>query len=471
MKIQQHTSRLRPLALGVAALVLTGCASFSSDGGLDTVSVLTKERTGQSVAFSKPGADNGPTESTVAELLAQPLTADGAVQVALLNNRGLRASLAQLGIAEADLVRAGRMANPSFSFGRMKGEHGVEIDRSIMFDIVGLLTIPMRSKIETRNFEIAKLQAASEAVRLAADTRRAWFNAVAAQQSAVYGQQVRKSAEASAELAKRMAVVGNFSKLDQMREQAFHADATAQLARAQHTATAAREQLSRQMGVWGARTAFILPDRLPDLPAAPNTMENIEAQAIVQRLDVQMAKRDTEMTASALGLSKATGFINVLHAGYANKSTTGAPRENGYEIELELPIFDWGGSRTAKAEAIYMQSVERTANTAIQARSQAREAYSAYRTTFDLAKHYRDQVVPLRKSISEETLLRYNGMLISVFELLADSRAQISSVNAAIEAQRDFWLAETDLQAAINGTGGSALQIRQPASGEAAPAH
>jgi outer membrane protein TolC len=319
-----------------------------------------------------------------------------------------------------------------------------------------LLTLPMRSKIEKRSFEIAKLRAASEAVRLAAETRRAWFNAVAAQQTAQYADQARSSAEASAELAKRMAQLGNFSKLDQMREQALWGDASAQLARARHKATAAREQLSRLMGVWGARTGFVLPDRLPDLPATPNAVERIEAQAMQQRLDVQMARRDTEMTAGALGLSKATGFVNVLQAGYANKSTTRAAREDGYAIALELPIFDWGSSRIAKAEAIYMQSLERAADTAIRARSEAREAYSAYRTTFDIARHYQDEVVPLRKAISEEMLLRYNGMLISVFELMADARDQINIVNAAIEAQRDFWLADTDLQAAINGSGAAA---------------
>jgi outer membrane protein TolC len=471
MVIPQYLPRPRALAVSLALLMLAGCASFSKDGGLDAVSTVTRERTGQPVVFARPGADTTQADSTASRLLSQPLTPDSAVQVALLNNKGLKSSLAQLGIAEADLVQAGRMRNPSFSFARMAGDHVVEFDRSIMFDIVGLLTIPVRSDIERRRFDIAKLQGAAEAVSLAAATRRAFFNAVAAQQSAHYAQQVRASAEASAELAKRMANVGNFSKLDQMREQAFYADATAQLARAQYNATAAREQLSRLMGVWGARTSFSLPDRLPDLPATPNDVDRIEAQAIQQRLDVQMAKLDTEMTASALGLSKTTGFINVLHAGYINKNETGLPREQGYQIDLELPIFDWGGSRIAKAEAIYMQSVERTADTAIRARSEARQASSAYRTTFDLARHYRDEVVPLRKAISEEVLLRYNGMLIGVLELLDDAREQITTVNAAIEAQRDFWLAETDLQAAINGTGGSALQMRDQPSGNAAPAH
>jgi outer membrane protein TolC len=471
MVFQRYLPRLRPVALGVAALVLTGCATFSRDGGLDTVSTMTKERTGQSVQFSKPSSTTESVDNSVTQLLSKPLTPDTAVQIALMNNRGLQASFAELGIAEADLVQAGWMRNPSFSFGRMTGGHDVELERSVMFDLVGLLTIPLRSNIESRRFEQAKLQATSHAVRLAADTRKAYFNAVAAQQTVRYMEQVGTAAEASMELANRMAKVGNFSKLDQAREQAFYSDATAQIARAKHNATAAREQLSRLMGLWSGRTSFQLPDRLPDLPKTANTINNIEAQAMQQRLDVQMAKRDAEMTASALGLSKATGFINVLHVGYNDKRVTDSPRESGYEIELELPIFDWGRSRTAKAEAIYMQSIHRTADTAIRARSEVRESYSAYRTSYDLAKHYRDEVVPLRKKISDEMLLRYNGMLVGVFELLSDARDQINSVNTAIEAQRDYWLAETDLQAAINGTGGASTQMRAQASSQAAQAH
>ena len=182
-----------------------------------------------------------------------------------------------------------------------------------------------------------------------------------------------------------------------------------------------------------------------------------------------MARRDAEATASSLGLTQATGFINVFDAGYANKSQSGRPRENGYQISLELPIFDWGGARVARAEATYMQAVYRTADAAVRARSEVRESYSAYRTTYDIAKHYRDEVVPLRKRISDEVMLRYNGMLASVFELLTDARDQVSSVNTAIEAQRDFWIAETDLQAAINGSGnaGGSTKMRAPASGEA----
>lgn len=468
---QHHLPRIRIVIVGMTVLVLTGCATFSKDGGLDTVSTLTQERTGQSVQRAKSDSDRAAIEAAVAELLGQPLTADAAVRIALMNNKGLQASLEELGIAEADLVQAGRMRNPGFSFSRIREGHDLEIERSIMFDLAGLLTIPIRRDIEARRFEQTKLQAAAQAVRLAADTRKAYFNAVAARQTAQFMEQAGVAAEAGSELARRMARVGNWSKLDQAREETFHAEAVAQIARAKHNASAAREQLTRLMGVWGTHTAFQLPDRLPDLPKAPDAIDDIEAQAMRKRLDVQMAKRDAEMTASALGLSKATGFINVLHAGYANKSESGAPRANGYEIELELPLFDWGRSRTAKAQAVYMQSVHRTAGIAIRARSEVREAYSAYRTSYDMARHYRDEIVPLRKQISDEMLLRYNGMLIGVFELLDDARDQINSINAAIEAQRDYWLAETDLRMAINGNGGASTPMRGGPVAEARQGH
>lgn len=414
---------------------------------------MTKERTGQVVQRAKSADDAAAAQSAVGQLLAQPLTPDSAVQVALANNRGLQADFAELGIAEASLVQAGRLRNPGFSLGRLRGGDDVEIDRSIMFDFIGLLTLPVRSGIESRRFEQAKLRAAAQAVQLAADTRKAYFNAVAAQQSAQYAEQVARAAEAGAELAQRMSRVGNWSKLDQAREQAFHADAAAQLARARHNAIAARERLTRRLGLWGTATDYRIPDRLPDLPKSPGEAADMESRAMQQRLDVQMAKRSTDATAGTLGLTRATRFINVFEAGYASKSETGKPRRDGYEVSLELPIFDWGSARSARAEATYMQAVHRTADTAIRARSEVREAYSAYRTSYDLARHYRDEVVPLRKRISDEMLLRYNGMLASVFELLTDARAQVGSVNAAIEAQRDFWVAETDLQAAINGSG------------------
>jgi outer membrane protein TolC len=446
-------------AAGLSAILLAGCASMSADGGLNDVSRLTQDRIGQPVRYSTTTAAGQPTPE-LAALLAQPLSADSAVQAALLNSPALKAAFAELGVSEAEFVQAGRLRNPGFSFSRVRGGGDGEINRGVMFDIGGLLTLPARHRIEQGRFEQAKLQAAAQAVQLAADTRRAYYMAVAAAQTAAFAEQVQGAAEASSQLAERMSKAGNWSRLDQAREQAYYQDAVTQVTRARHEATATREQLARLLGVQDQQ-AFSLPDRLPDLPAEPQPVGDAEARALSQRLDVLAARRDVDATAAALGLDRATRFINVFDAGYANKSSSGQPRQNGYEVALELPLFDWGGAKVARAEAVYMQAVHRTADTAVRARSEVREAYSAYRSSYDIARNYRDEVVPLRKKISDEVLLRYNGMLASVFELLADSREQLTSVHAAIESQRDFWIADSTLNAAVNG-GSNHITGKQP---------
>ena len=234
-----------------------------------------------------------------------------------------------------------------------------------------------------------------------------------------------------------------------MREQVFYAETVARLARAKQAAISQREQLARLMGLSDA--AFRLPERLPDLPASAAAPEEFAAAAMERRYDVQAAKRATEALAESLGLSKVTRFVSALEFGPARTKEDPESWKRGFEVSLQIPLFDWGGARVAKAEALYMQSVHRLAETAVNAQSEMRDAYAAYRTAYDTGRHYRDEIVPLRKKISEENVLRYNGMLISVFELIADAREQVASVNAAIEALRDFWIAETQLQAALNG--------------------
>ena len=276
-----------------------------------------------------------------------------------------------------------------------------------------------------------------------------------------------------------MAVAGNFSKLDHAREQVFHAEAIAQLARARQNAVAERERLTRLMGLAGEDIAFQLPARLPDLPDSSKAARDLpdlpalEAQAVKTRLDVRGAMQEAENLSASLGLTRATSFINVLEVGYQRNSASNVPRQTGYEIELRLPLFDWGGAKVARAEHTYMQAVHRAADIAVRARSEVREAYSAYRAAYDLAKHYRDDILPLRKNISEEVLLRYNGMLMSVFELLADARQQIAVVSATIDAKRDFWLAQTALDLALTGKSPGAMTLSTGAApaGGAAPEH
>ena len=456
---------MRIAAAALATVALGGCAGFSADGGFGVVEQAAGERLGKDVRWVRSDAERAALDARVEALLAEALTADAAVQVALLNNRGLQAAFDELGIAEAGFVQAGRLPNPGFGFGRLRRGDETEIERTLHLDLARLLAMPMVREMESRRFERVKRDAAAAMLALAADTRKAWVAAVAAEQSVRYMGQVREAADASAELARRMARAGNWNKLQQAREQGFYADAALGLARAERLRDATRERLTRLMGLWGERAQFRLPERLPDLPEAPLDMPEVERRAIAQRLDVQAARLRVEQTAKNLGLTRATRFVDVLELGAVRNSSNEAPTQRGWEVAFELPLFDWSGARVARAEAIYMQSLNRAAAIAIDARSEVREAYRAYRSTFDIARHQRDEIVPIRQRIAEENLLRYNGMLIGVFELLADARAQVVSVNGYIDALRDFWVAQADLDLAMVGKPG----LPMPVAGAASP--
>jgi outer membrane protein TolC len=472
MSQRKLASALAPFALIVFVLVLGGCATFAPDGAFGPVASAVRERTGADTRAVRDDAAGAAVRQLVAERLQRPLGVDDAVQIALVNNTGLQALYAEIGIAEANLVQAGRVRNPRFTFSRLAGGDALEIERKFLVDIVSLVSAPLFTRVERGRLEHAQLSAAMEAVKVAADTRKTYVSAVAAEQAARYYEQAQQSAEAGAELARRMAQAGNWSKLAQARQQVFYADATAQLARARNAAVAERERLVHLLGLTDDAPKLKLPERLPDLPPGPRALDDAEKSALAQRLDIRLARRALDTTAESLGVVRATRFVSVFEAGYQNKSEAGVPRLNGYEIEIEVPLFDFGDAKLAKAEALYRQAAFRLAEASGHARSEVRSAYHTYRTAYDLARHYRDEIVPLRKTISDETLLRYNGMLASVFELLADAREQVASVNAAIEAQRDFYLADADLEFAMTGGEAQAAALLAPRtdSGAGTPA-
>lgn len=469
-----RSAPVRLALLAAAPLLLAGCASLSGNGGMTFVQDAAKTHLGATVQVAKTDQDIDTIDRRVAELLGKPMTADAAVQIALLNNRGLQASFQELGIAEAEMVQASRLPNPGFSLAKLKRGDEREIERGFSFDLGHLVALPLTRQLESRRFAALQRSVAMEMLSLAAETRKAFYAAVAAEQTASYMRDVRATADAGAELAKRLAQAGNWTKLQQAREHGFFSEAVLNAARAEAARVSTRERLTRLLGLWGAHGAFALPARLPDLPAEPKDRPDIEQVAMATRLDVQAAKATLDATAKNLGLSKVTRFINVLELGYMRNSSNEAPRQTGYEIGIEFPLFDWGDARIAKAEAVYMQSVHRTAQIAIEARSEVREAYQGYRSAYDIARHYRDDVVPTAKRISDENVLLYNGMFISVFELLADARSQIASVNASIEALRDFWVAQSDLDMALVGKpslGGSAPSASVAGTGGGAAAH
>jgi outer membrane protein TolC len=450
----------RPSRLAVAAALglavsLAGCSGFSPDGGMAAVQDIAGAALGKDVAARRSPDEEDAARTAVQRLLRRPLSADAAVQIALFNNRDLQAAYSELGISEAALVKASLPPSPTFSLSDIAGGGAFEFERQIVVSILALATLPARVEIAGDRFRQAQFKAALATLRLAAQTRRAYYQAVAARALVRFLEEAAATAQSAAQVSRRLGESGAISKLDQARDQAFYADLTAETATARRRAVAAREDLVRRLGLWGGDLGFRLPDALPPLPRRPHAPANVEAEAVARRVDLQMARIEAEVLAKSYGLTGATRFINLLDAGGAAK-TAREPggsdfTERGGRVELQVPLFDFGEVRLREAEATYMQAVNRLLAQAVKVRSEAREAYQSCRAAYDIAAHYHRDVLPLRKIISEEMLLRYNAMQVDVFSLLAEARQRIASNTAAITADRDFWLAETDLGAVVTG--------------------
>jgi len=449
-------TRIALALVAMGTLILAGCASVDIKQSIARANQDAVNLTDGRLTLVQTDRERGELQSAATAILSKPLSADDAVRLALINSPAMQAMLAQSWADAASAAQFGRLPNPVLTLERLRLPLETDIGRMLAFGLLDVLTLPQRNRSANARIEQVQLQLTNDVVEKVTQVRQAWVTALAAKQSLAYAQQVSDSAEASAELARRMLAVGNFNKLQRARQQAFYADAAAQLANASHAATASREALIRVLGLTDAQAQQMqLPERLPDIPASARTGEDVSSAASRGRLDIKMAQAAVNAAAVAQGLNAITSFTDIELSMIRNTSIerTDGHRTNarGFEVAVKLPIFDWGGLQRDAMSAQMLVAASRLDATVRAAGSNLREAYSAYRTTYDIAKHYRDEIVPLRKLIADENVLRYNGMIIGVFELLADSRDQISSVIAAINAQQQFWMADAALQSSIMG--------------------
>ena len=470
------------LVLLLSPLLLVGCAS-SPEGdsyslpfaGFSTVETRTQQATGKLAVWVQSQEQADHVNNRVRALVhRKTISADTAVQVALLNNKGLQAAYADVGMGAAEAWQQTMFENPKVgigTFGIGAPELGAfrAIEGVIVANILALMTRDRRIDIADTRFRQAQLTALLATLELAAETRAAWINAVSAFETVTYLKQANVAADAASELAQELGETGAFGKSGQARQHVFYAELAGQLAQARLAATLAKEELTRRMGLWGGNVDYYVPDALPGVPGRLKNKPAIERDALTNRVDLQIAKLELEAIAKSYGLTEATRYLTDFEiiAGVEvereieddERKTVTTPQ---IELEFVIPIFDTGQARMRKAEMAYMRAANMLAEKAVNIRSEARSAYTNYRSSQDIALHYKRSVLPLRTTLEEESLLTYNGMITSTFELLADIRAKNNSLLLSVDAKKAFWIADANLSAAIYGGGA--------ASGGSAPA-
>ena len=430
----------------LSAALLSGCASIPSDWGRSDVADLAR-------SHGRSAPDGSEAAAFTRQALDRPLTPEIAVQLALLNNPGLRRDTAELGFAAAQVYDAGRLANPVLSAVRLSPGDSTAANASLTLGIavnfVNLLFLPANSRFAGAQFESAKLSLAARTLDLASEVEAAYYEAVGAEQLAQMREAVAKAARASAGLGQRFFDAGNISRRELAMEQASASQAELDALAARAEVIEARSKLHRLMGLSSSQDVWALEARLAEPLQREDNLDALIKLAAESRLDVASARKNAEALAARFGLERRTRLINGIQVGVEREKDFDGSINVGPTLELELPLFNWGGGRVAAAQASLAQAEASLDEAVLDSGNEVKLAYAKLISAKTRAERYRDSLIPQREAVVARMQEEVNYMLVGIFELLVAKQQEYEAYAGYLEAVRDYWIARAELTQAV----------------------
>ena len=450
-------------AIGVAAL-LTGCATVHPVLDTPQINKMLAARGAPALGWDK--AAGGEDSALVAGWLAEPLTAERAVRVAMLRSPRLQQDYARLGLARADIMEAVQIANPRIGLSTLAlgNGSGSQFSVGIAMPLVDLLVLPSRVKLARSDFERAKLDIAATVLAVSFDIEQDWYEYVGAQQVADMRQAVAAALATSAELAKRFFDAGNISELQLKREEAVAAEARISAARALVAARMARLKLNLAIGLSGQEASWQTAGRLPLPVVQEDDPADLMRIATVGNLELLAAHREVDILSDVAGISRKFRLLGGTEIGYDREREVGGSVIRGPTLNLELPIFNQGGAKVARADAHLLQARARLAELQLKTDNMVRLGAERVRVLSDIVQTHRAALIPAREKIVARSQQEQNFMLIGVFELIQAKTQEYDAYQGYLEAIRDYWVARLDLMRAI----GARLPSDQQATADTA---
>ena len=434
------------LSLLLAAVTASGCASIPADWGRDEVATLVAER-----GIELPIPDDPRTDALLDELLAAPLTVDASVRIALQRNPALRATYARLGLAAADVYEAGRLSNPVLFAASLDSDQAGAVDQvtfGLAQSFADLLLLRSRSRIARGEFERVQQIVGSEVFELSADVERAFYDVAGAHQLVQMRKTIVEATEASAQLARRYFDAGNLNRLDLALEQAAASDARLALLEGEKEATRARNRLQRLLDL-PQSADWCIRDGLPTPPAEEMPLQKLYALADRSRLDLAAARREVEIAADALGVTRTWRWLGVLEVGLERKRETDGERVSGPTLSIELPLWNQNAGRVTRAEAELMLSEAQLNELVLNIVNDVHLAHADAGQARARIAELERSLLPLREDIVRRAQEQVNYMLMGVFDLLRFRQQEYDAYAAYLLAVRDYWLARSDLERAV----------------------
>lgn len=446
----------QPIVVGMVTLLTiacSGCAASKQARSFDTVSGTVEERIGKQVVWNQGGTTNQQLQQSVRNLLANDLTAEDAVQIALLRNRSIQATYEELSIAQADLIAAGLLSNPVFD-GEVRfesGGSGTALELAVVEDFLNIFSIPLRKQIAGAALDEAAVRVTVAVLDLAGEVRRLFYAHQAAEQLLEMRLTVLNATEASFDLATRLHQAGNITGLELANEHALYQQSRLSASAAEVEADVSREQLSALMGLWGEETSWKTSPRLPD-PAQFNVdRQDFERKAVARSLNLEVARVSATRAAARLGLARPFAIYDEADIGVSGEREVSGDWTVGPAFSVPIPLFSQGQAAVMGAQANLRQAQERYAAVAVEIRAESRAVHRRVTLLHAQAQHYVEVVLPLRHKIVEETQKQYNAMQVGAFQLLQAKQQEIEAGAAYVATLRDYWLARTDADQIASG--------------------
>jgi outer membrane protein, heavy metal efflux system len=441
---------MKTIVCFIAVLVATLSSGASLDQSFNDVSGTVLSRTGNRVQWNRGTPQDAEAEAYVRSLLKRPLTANAAVQVALLNNHELQATYEEIGIAQADVIEAGLLRNPLFSIERRLPGQALEVE--LLTQFIDILFLPIRKRAAKAQLEAAKSRVGNEVLKTAAEVRAAFYEHEGNLQLGDLVNEVEKAAAASAEAALQLQQAGNTRDLDLANEEAMHVQAKLDLAKGQALVIESREKLNKLIGAWGEQTNWTIAPRLPDLPRKEVGVARLESRAIEQRLDLAALRYEALGQAQSLGFARFQEVAQQFEIGGHYVREIPGEHSTGPSLRIPIPLFNFGQGVKARGEAKLRQLQQRYLGLAVQIRADVRTARDRMLNARAIVEYSQGTVLPLRHRVIEESQLQYNAMQISLSDLLRAKQEEVNAARQSVEAQRDYWVARADLEKAVGGS-------------------
>ena len=432
-------------AAWLASLILIGCVP-SQSAVFGPVQRETQARIGVGISWS-----DSRSEPAISALLAKPIDLDAAVRIALARNQHLQARFEELGIAASQIAEATVLppTEVDVNFKRAIGGGGSETELTVVQDLLSLIQIGQRRGAATAELEAARARAVAATVELAGRVEIAFYDHVAAIQELELVKTAFDAAVASADLTERQHEAGNANDLALAREQEQRERMRIEVSRAEQEVAETRARLGALLGLRAER--WTVTGRLPEVPAEPPSLGDLNRVALTSSLDSAALRAEADAAAARHRYALVRTLLPTLGAGVAVAKRDGGDWEVGPALRVGIPLFDQQQGPRARARAEERRANSELAATQTELAAEVEATRSRVGRAFAEAHQLADVVLPLRKRVLDETVLQYNAMNATPFELLVAKRDMVDAGRQLIDAQRRYWTAAARAKALQRG--------------------